>query len=239
LLRLILFAALIFVSACGLPYGVYHTVKNGQTLYNIARVYNVPLRTIENANNITNDTDLKPGEKIFIPGAEKVMYVSPTIKTGHSNRQKTVQITGRTKPSNLKKHRERHKTVRHSTSAISFVWPLRGKIIQTFNTSNGNRHDGIDIKAPEGKSIRAAASGTVIYSNDTIRGYGSMIIIKHKKGFVTVYAHNSVNLVKKGRRVKQGEVIAKVGDTGYATTPHLHFEVRLHAIPKNPLKYLP
>ncbi len=71
-----------------------------------------------------------------------------------------------------------------------------------------------------------------------MRGYGNVIILSHDEGYSTVYAHNSVNLVKKGQYVKKGSVIAKVGRTGNATGPHLHFEVRLSGKPINPLLYL-
>ena len=72
-----------------------------------------------------------------------------------------------------------------------------------------------------------------------MRGYGNLVLLKHGDDFFTVYAHNSVNLVKKGKRVKRGETIAKVGRTGRATGPHLHFEVREGTKARNPLFFLP
>jgi lipoprotein NlpD len=230
-------ASLVFISACGMPYGVYHTVEKGQTLYNIAKVYNVPIEDIERANNIADTAELKSGERLFIPGAEKTMHVPPTVETAN-NQTVHKPATGQThtRPANGD---NKPQIIRYSTSSVHFIWPLQGKLLQGFNTSNGSRHDGIDIKAPEGTPVKAAAPGTVIYSDDTIRGYGNMIIIRHADGIVTVYAHNSENLVKKGQDVKQGQVISKVGRTGYATTSHLHFEIRVHAIPRNPLVYLP
>jgi lipoprotein NlpD len=229
------------ISACGVPYGVYHTVGKGQTLYNISRVYNVPLEDIERANNLTNATDLKTGEKLYIPGASKTLYVPPTVEiTNNKPSQQALQKNNNSQFSNSNNvtGHANSQPLSH-TGAGSFVWPLRGKLLQGFKTSNGTRHDGIDIKGTEGAPVYAAAGGTVIYSNDTIKGYGNMIIIKHKGGFVTVYAHNSVNIVKKGQAVQQGQVIARVGHTGYATGSHLHFEIRLHAMPVNPLIYLP
>lgn len=229
---------LVFVSACGVPYGVYHTVEKGQTLYTIAKVYNVPIEDIKRANDLTDASELRPGERLFIPDAERRMHVPPTVET--ANRQPS-----RRTPGVQQRHAEpsgkggMSAGVDRGTPSFRFIWPLHGKIVQGFSTSNGSRHDGIDIKAPEGTPVRAAASGTVIYSDDTIRGYGNMIIIKHRDGFVSVYAHDSVNLVRKGQEVEQGQVIAKVGHTGYATAPHLHFEIRVHALPKNPLDYLP
>ena len=239
MLFLLVLAAVL--TACGVPYGVYHTVQKGQTLYNISRVYNVPLKDIEQANNLKHATELKPGEKLFIPGAEKKLYVPPTVETtGNQQNHTGSYINGTQTPPfgyNVQGHGISQPSSR--TGAPAFIWPLKGRLLQGFNTTNGVKHDGIDIKGQEGAPIYAVANGTVIYSNDTIRGYGNMIILKHKNGFVTVYAHNSVNMVKKGQTVKQGQIIARVGHTGYATGSHLHFEIRLHAIPVNPLNYLP
>ncbi len=235
-----LLSVLLLASACGFPFGVYHTVEPGQTLYNIARVYNVPLEDIEQANNLHSTTDIKPGEKLFIPGAQKTMYVPPTVAVGGgssvpagSHNGNHPAPRGQSAPSPAAPHRP------PAAGSVSFMWPLRGKILQEFERVNGIKHDGIDIQGPAGAPVFAAASGTVIYSNDTIRGYGNMIIIKHKDGFVSVYAHNSENMVRKGQYVHQGQMIARVGKTGYATAPHLHFEIRLHAMPVNPLDYLP
>ncbi len=231
----------VLLTACGIPYGVYHTVQKGQTLYNIARVYHVPMNDIEHANDISDTTDLKPGEKLFIPGAQKELYVPPTADNSGVQRERGrpagTDNAGESGGAYKKSASFAHPRSRGGT--VSFIWPLHGSILQTFDTSGGQNHDGIDIKAREGACICAAADGKVIYSGDTIKGYGNMIIIKHGDGFVTVYAHNSVNMVRKGQAVRQGQVIAKVGSTGYTTAPHLHFELRLHAIPVNPLKYLP
>ena len=231
----------VVLTACGVPYGVYHTVQKGQTLYNISRVYNVPLEDIERANNLKHATDLKTGEKLFIPGAEKKLYVPPTVETANNQSNHAISYKNGNQSSSPGNTVQGHGNGQPSSrsGAPAFMWPLKGKLLQGFNTANGVKHDGIDIKGQEGDPIYAVADGTVIYSNDTIRGYGNMIIIKHKNGFVTVYAHNSVNMVTKGQAVKQGQIIARVGHTGYATGSHLHFEIRLHSIPVNPLNYLP
>ena len=119
----------------------------------------------------------------------------------------------------------------------NFAPPLEGKITSKFGIRRGRRHNGIDIKAPEGTPVRASESGKVIFSG-YIRGYGNVIIIKHKGGWYTVYAHNKYNVVKKGEWVKKGQVIAYVGRTGRATAPHLHFEIRRGKKPVNPLRYI-
>lgn len=100
-------------------------------------------------------------------------------------------------------------------------------------------HDGIDIAAPEGTPIHAAAAGEVVYADSRLAGYGKLIILRHRYNQFTAYAHNQRNLVHKGDRVKAGQVIARVGKTGRATAPHLHFEIRRGSTPVDPFSYLP
>lgn len=126
------------------------------------------------------------------------------------------------------------------TSYTGFVWPLHiGKITSLFGTRRRDFHEGIDIRANRGTPIYAAREGVVIYSSKRIRGYGNMIVLKHDDGYATVYAHNRKNLVKRGARVTQGQLLAYVGATGKATGPHLHFEIRKGEVAQDPLQYLP
>jgi murein DD-endopeptidase MepM/ murein hydrolase activator NlpD len=100
-------------------------------------------------------------------------------------------------------------------------------------------HFGIDIGFPLGTEIKAVMSGKVIYVKYPTTGYGYHLAINHGNGIVTLYAHCSRIIVNEGDIVKQGEVIAYVGSTGRSTGPHLHFEVVVSGIPKNPREYLP
>ena len=98
-------------------------------------------------------------------------------------------------------------------------------------------HTGMDIPAPTGTPAVAVDSGTVIYSG--VQGsYGNTVMIRHDNGLVSLYAHNSVLVVKVGDRVKKGQVVTKVGSTGRSTGPHVHFEIRVNGTPQNPLNYL-
>ncbi|MFN3660977.1 MAG: M23 family metallopeptidase, partial [Brevinematales bacterium] len=119
-----------------------------------------------------------------------------------------------------------------------FIWPVDGEIISQFGQRGNREHKGIDIKAPEGTPIKAAADGVVIFSG-FLKGYGNVVIIKHEGDFFTVYAHNKLNTVKEGDFVKKGQEIGKVGMTGNASTPHLHFEIRRRTQALNPLIFLP
>ncbi|VBB05488.1 peptidase m23 [Lucifera butyrica] len=125
-----------------------------------------------------------------------------------------------------------------------FLWPVSGPITSPFgwrvHPIFGTRifHSGIDIGVDIGTPVAAADGGVVIYSG-WIDGYGKAVMIDHGGGLTTLYGHNSELLVVVGQRVRKGEIIAKSGMTGYATGPHVHFEVRLNGKPVNPLGYLP
>lgn len=116
-----------------------------------------------------------------------------------------------------------------------FVWPVEGKVISKFSPG---KNDGIKVKVPEGTAVKAAAAGDVLYAGSELKGFGNLLLLKHKDGWVTAYAYNSSLLVKKGDKVKQGQVIAKSGKTGDAKEPQLHFEVRKGKQPVDPLTQL-
>jgi murein DD-endopeptidase MepM/ murein hydrolase activator NlpD len=118
------------------------------------------------------------------------------------------------------------------------AWPLQGVLYGRYGVRAGRRHDGIDIAAPEGTTVAAAADGTVIYAGEQA-GYGALVILRHEGGLVTLYAHNSKVLVADGDAVRRGQPIARVGQSGRTSGPHLHFEVRDGTRPKNPLLFLP
>lgn len=100
-------------------------------------------------------------------------------------------------------------------------------------------HEGVDFKADVGSPVYAVDSGVVAYAGNKIRGYGRMIILAHNhSGLATVYAHHSKNFVKKGQKIKRGQLIAHSGRSGHVTGPHLHFEVRKGSDPIDPLPLL-
>jgi septal ring factor EnvC (AmiA/AmiB activator) len=121
-------------------------------------------------------------------------------------------------------------------SSSGLIWPVSGPVTSGFGWRWGRMHEGIDIGAPYGTPVRAAASGTVIYAGG-MSGYGNIIVIDHGGGLATAYAHLSSIWVGSGS-VSQGQSIGAVGCTGHCTGNHLHFEVRVNGNPVDPLGYL-
>ena len=120
---------------------------------------------------------------------------------------------------------------------ISFVKPVTGVLTSRFGARWGSTHTGTDVGAPTGTSIKAAAGGTVLFSGwkGTL---GKLVVINHGNGVQTYYAHCSSLLVSAGDTVSAGQLIAKVGNTGRSTGPHLHFEIRLNGSALNPQRYI-
>lgn len=108
----------------------------------------------------------------------------------------------------------------------NFIWPLNGEVLSHFGKNGNKSNEGVNIAAPAGTIINAAADGKVIYVGKKIEGYGNLMIVKHSGDYMTAYAHLQDVLAEKGTEVKKGESIATVGRTGGVATPQLHFSVR-------------
>ncbi len=199
--------------------GAVHVVKKGETLYRIAKTYGVDLLDVMEVNDISDPRTLHPGMEVFIPGATRALDVPPPPPGAVPEPEPPAPRPAPARAGGLR-------------------WPVRGVLYSRFGIRQGQRHDGIDIAAPEGTPIVAAAGGTVAYAGRQA-GYGAIVILKHDGGLVTLYAHASTLLVKEGERVEGGMPIARVGQSGRTSGPHLHFEVRDGTRPRNPLFYLP
>ncbi|HSW59816.1 MAG TPA: M23 family metallopeptidase [bacterium] len=213
--------------SCADPYGIYHKVKKGETLYRISRTYDTDVDKLKKTNNITDETKLKVGDYVFIPGVKAPVIWESSSTQDHSNVKK--EDSGQPIPS---------EKVAAKGSPSKFIWPAEGVVTSTFGNRWGTKHEGIDIGCPEGTSVYAAATGKVIFSGER-GGYGLVIIIQHPEDWFTIYAHNSKNIAAQGADVKQGEKIALSGKTGRATGAHLHFEVRQGVKPLDPIEFLP
>lgn len=122
---------------------------------------------------------------------------------------------------------------------ISLIRPVSGTVTSRFGARWGRSHKGIDIGAPKGTAIKAAATGTVTVSAYGYNGgYGNYIIVNHSNGIQTVYGHCTSLIAKVGQIVSQGQTIATVGNTGNSTGNHLHLEIRINGVAQNPQNYL-
>jgi murein DD-endopeptidase MepM/ murein hydrolase activator NlpD len=198
--------------------GVRHVVADGQTLWRIAKVYEIAVDELARANGIDDPASLAVGQSLFVPGATEVRHVPPY----------PAPLTGA--PPQVARHGARS----------SFDWPVPGgRVLSGYGVPRRtHRHAGIDIGASHGQAVRAAESGRVVYSGSTLRGYGKTIIIDHGNDLQSLYAHNSDLLAREGDRVERGQTIARIGRTGNASTDHCHFEIRKSDVPVDPMLYL-
>jgi murein DD-endopeptidase MepM/ murein hydrolase activator NlpD len=200
--------------------GTWHVVVAGETVGSIAEQAGIPLEDLLEINGLKRGEALAPGRTLFILGKPAV---EPTAAEAPSP---TAPNSTATPPA--------------AKSNAPLRWPVAAPhLTSAFGTRWGKNHEGIDMAAPVGTSVFAAAAGDVIYAGDHVRGYGNMVVVKHGGDLVTVYAHNSLLLVHTGDRVSVGQEIARIGDTGRSTAPHLHFEVRRGEVPQDPMPFLP
>jgi murein DD-endopeptidase MepM/ murein hydrolase activator NlpD len=201
--------------------GTWYRVQQGETIASVARRFHVSAQDLAEINDIVGARPLRNGERLYIPR----QWSSSRLPLPASKKER-------------KKTRRGQDSDEVVLEPDRFLWPVDGTVTSKYGIRNGRRHDGIDIRAERGSPIKAADGGEVVFSNK-LRGYGNLILVKHRDGFFTAYAHNSRNLKKKGTQVQRGEVIGRVGSTGRATAPHLHFEVRKGSNARNPLFFLP
>jgi murein DD-endopeptidase MepM/ murein hydrolase activator NlpD len=207
-------AMAVAVVACG-PKQTVHVVRPGETLSEIGMAYGVDYHAIARANGITDPRSLQPGRRVVIPGRDD------------PGRRVARRSAGSPRPG-----------IDPSAPVGAFHWPVdHGRLTSGFGPRSGSHHDGVDIAAPRGLPVVAAAAGEVIYAG-RLRGYGNVVIIDHGGGYASVYAHNERNLVHVGERVRNDEEIALVGQSGQASGPHLHFEIRKDNVARDPLRYL-
>lgn len=163
----------------------------------------------------------------------KKLYVKPEVKQTVTYASTHYQATG-----TMSVSRGANNTKKKVDIGISLINPLSGVISSEFGGRWGTIHKGLDIAAPAGTKIKAAAAGTVKFSGWNSGGYGNLVIISHGNGVETYYAHCSAVDVKAGQKVSQGQVVSRVGNTGDSYGNHCHFEVRVNGVAQNPRNYV-
>lgn len=240
-----------------------HVIESGESLYTIARRYDVTAQAIVQANGFSSPDKIFVGQKIVIPGRPDLLAAKgpATPVAGEAATQAPLPLASTstptttaaiTDPSLLQpKSEATPKPVQvasvqtkpnpaplqepQMSGAEKFRWPVSGKVITDFSNSKGT---GINIEAPEGAAIRAAENGTVIYVGSGVEGYGNLVLIRHANGYVSAYAHLKSMSVAKGDMVNRGDNIGAAGMTGSVSRPQLHFELRKGATPVDPVPLL-
>lgn len=205
--------------------GIYVVVEKKETLMSLAKRYKSSPASIMRANALENSKGVYAGRRLFIPGGRVPEERVAVVSRGFRGRIRMVVSGG-------------------GAFVGRFRWPCGGRMTSSFGyrRSPFRRrrsvfHAGIDIAAPRGTPIVAAADGVVVHSGWK-SGYGKTIIIQHGGGVSTLYGHNSALLVGVGRTVSRGQIIARMGSTGRSTGNHCHFEVRRGGCPTNPMRSL-
>ena len=193
-------------------------IKKGDTLWDLAHEYNTSVSILIAQNNLANPNRLKVGQKLTVPVEQDEYCISPIVMASASPSRSTVTTASR--------------------SGSGYIWPIKGIITSSFGKRNGGYHHGLDIAADKGTAIAAAKAGTVTFTGWYSSIYGRAIIIRHSDTEESVYAHLQSILVSQGAKVKAGQTIATVGESGNATGPHLHLEIRINNSAVNPIKYL-
>lgn len=243
-----LFLVALLISACGTH--TFHQVRPNDTLYSISWNYNQDYKQVAKWNGLAAPYVVKPGQWIRVvpptrdawgnlhpplpkPRPTKTYQPKPTPKTV----VKSKPIPEPAKTAVASHPKQTSPVVSRSTNMPDWIWPSKGKVIQTYNAKQPRRQ-GIDISATLGEQVLATSGGKVVYSGNGLRGYGNLIIIKHNAKYLSAYAHNQRRVVKEGDMVKKGQVIAYAGQTE-SDRVKLHFQIRIDGKPVDPLRYLP
>ena len=205
----------------------HHHVKMGETLYSIAFAYGRDHRDVARWNNIRKPYTIFPKQKLrVIPITSDSKKQKQVTKVEVSKNTTRKQITS-----------SNNKTDYVPNSKLKWLWPTQGKVVSTFSIRDPGRR-GIDIVGRKGQPVKAAAAGRVVYRGSGLRGYGNLIILKHNETYFSAYAHTEDVVVKENEKVKLGQKLADMSNTGSDKTK-LHFEIRRNGKPVNPMKYLP
>jgi lipoprotein YgeR len=208
--------------------GSWHVVHAGENLYRIALQHGVGVDALKRANHIEDEHALAIGQRLWVPGAGGAAAPGrASVAASHGSYT-------------LEQREAADCSDAAREAALAFEWPVLGSLTSGFDSDRGSHpHDGVDISAARGTPVHAAEAGKVVYTGDDLGSYGRVIVVKHAGSWATVYAHNDRNLVEAGDFVEKGDVIARVGQSGNASAPHLHFEVRRANVPRNPRVCLP
>ncbi len=221
-----------------LPRSRTHTVVAGDTLYSISRRYRVDMSLLARVNRLNPPEKIRVGQKLRLPGTISNPFPAASKNTSSLKVGSSPGAVGKNGASgDVPKMPDSYAPPPRVSSR--FHMPLRGKVVSVYGPGRGGLHnDGINILANKGAPVEAAENGVVVYSGNELQGFGNLLLIKHAGGWTSAYAHNDSILVKRGQKVKRGQVVAHAGSTGNVSKPQLHFELRRGTRAVDPTKYL-
>lgn len=244
-----------------------HVIESGESLYTIARRYNVTAQAIVQANGMASPDKIFVGQKIIIPGLTaksaptQVASIAPVENVASPDKSAPSPAMALVSPQNSTPAPAVDKTAAIKDPSLvdpdtSKAQPVASKPALVEPVMSGadkfrwpisgkvitdfiaSKGTGINIEAPEGATVRAAENGQVIYVGSGVEGYGNLILIRHANGYVSAYAHLKAIGVNKGDNVTRGDSIGQAGMTGSVSRPQLHFELRKGATPVDPVPML-
>lgn len=252
-MRKVAFAATLLMVSLAFSFYMNYVVQRGDTLYEISKNSKIPISVLIDWNPGLTPSTLKVGSTIKVPLVPGIMY-KPTREISLTSLARyffidvsEIKAVNPNIPSTLKPGKEYFVPLGRVNTAFTetatFIWPIYGTLTSEYgwriHPIYGQRHFhiGIDLAAPEGTPVFAARAGTVTYAGWR-SAYGYLIVIDHGD-YETYYGHLSRVNVFVGQRVEKGDFIARSGNTGTSTGPHLHFEIRRNGETYDPIAYLP
>lgn len=210
-----------------------YVVKAGDTGFGIAYKQAVPWTQIAIANGLDPNAAVVPGRELLIPTVLNPATPAPTAET-------KAAVRNASNAANVASAAVAAASAPAGTGDARFAWPLDGTLRRGWKSrASTDHHDGIDITAPRGTAVRAAAAGTVLFAGLEKEQFGNLVVVDHGDGWNTAYGFLSRVTVKQGAKVAAGERVGLVGDTGRARGNELHFEVRHDGVPIDPQSELP
>jgi lipoprotein NlpD len=216
----------------------YYRVRSGDTLSAIAFRRKLDLEKLAQWNRLAPPYRIYSGRLLRVepPGAvpDRNAAGVATRTAGKADGKKSTQAVAKASPAPSRDTVDRRSG---AGSGLSWGWPLKGKVVQTFRRGDRTRQ-GIRIAGTAGHLVKAAEGGTVVYSGSGLKGYGNLIIVKHNKNYLSAYGFNRRLLVSEGQRVERGQGVAEMGQLANGDSL-LHFEIRKDGTAVDPLRYLP
>lgn len=234
-----------------IPATRHHVVVAQETIYSISKANNVDMASLALMNDIEPPYTISVGQRLMLPGTEAgsidwdaeidEFLDDPIAQVGGYKDADPITYGDDDPIAEVGSYKNKPDVTPYVTSNDDgrFLRPVSGQLISSFGPKQGGLHnDGINVAAQAGSPIFAADEGVVTYTGNELRGYGNLILIKHRGNWVTAYSHIHRFRVARGDKIKRGQHIADVGQTGNVTSPQLHFELRDGTDPVNPILHL-